>query len=288
MRIAFALTALVSSEARAQDAPSCMQQLDRPTADSVRSTFAATVQSFNPQRQLPPWYAGLLGEGLRQELRLPPNLVLPVFEADSFATSASLGPKRWMAVPSMSVVYGVTLDGGKITRIRRIAGASHAAFDIAVTRALVAVDSSSGLPPLPDSIAGGPLEVSFTIARVPARQVRPAIPTSGVATPLFIVLSPANVVGTPIGRGKDFGQFIPRPPSKREDEAVSVRIVVGPDGDAEQTSMQVVAYSSADYIRNVFEMIPNWHFQPMVLNGCPVSALEELTFTASTKTTSSP
>jgi hypothetical protein len=284
----FGMLALASSVAPAQEAPSCLKQLDRPTADSVRSTFAVTVQSFNPQRRLPAMYAGLYAEGLRQELKLPPGLVLPVFEADSITAAASPSSKRWMAVPSMSVVYGVTVDSGKITRIRRIAGASDPAFDIAVARSLATLDSIGELPPLPDSVGPGPLEMSFAIARVPARQVRQEIPNPGVTTPLFIVLSPAYVVERPIARGADFGQFIPEPPTKRADEGVSVRVVVDAAGVAEQTSMHVVAYSSAGYIRNVFEMIPNWHFQPLVLNGCPVPAIEELTFTAGMKGTSAP
>jgi hypothetical protein len=233
-------------------------------------------------------YTGLFAEGLREGLKLPPGLVLPVFEADSIAPSASPSSKRWMAVPSMSVVYGVTVDSGKVTRIRRIAGASDAAFDIAIARAVVEMDSTGGLPPLPDSVGPGPLEISIAIARVPARQVRHEISNPGETTPLFIVLSPAYLVERPIGRGADFGQFIPEPPSKRADEGVSVRVVVDAEGLAEQTSMHVVAYSSAGYIRNVFEMIPNWHFQPLVLSGCPVPAIEELTFTAGMKATSTP
>ena len=282
------LMAIASSVASAQEAPSCLKQLERPTADSVRSTFAATVQSFNPQRRLSPLYAGLFAEAVRQELKLPPGLVLPVFEADSIAAPASRSSKRWMAVPSMSVVYGVTVDGGKVTRIRRIAGASDALFDIAVARSLTALDSIGELPPLPDSVGPGPLEISLAIARVPARQVRQEVPNPGVTTPLFIVFSPAYAVEKPIRRGADFGQFIPEPPTKRTDEGVSVRVVVDAAGLAEQTSMHVVAYSSAGYIRNVFEMIPNWHFQPLVLNGCPVPAIEELTFTANRNSPTKP
>src|SRR4051812_15604205 len=230
LSVVLAMIAIASSVAQAQEGRSCLQQLDRPTPDSVRSTFAVTVQSFNPSLQLPTWYAGLLGEGLRQEFRVPPNLVLPVIEADSIAPAASPSSKRWMAVPSMSVVYGVTIDSGKITRIRRIAGASDQLFDIAVARALVAIDSSDALPPLPDTLGPGALEISFAIGRVPARRVVPVIPnTSATTVPLFLVLSPAHLVSTPVGHGADFAEFIPQPPTKRDDEAVTVRVVVGPD-----------------------------------------------------------
>jgi len=183
-----------------------------------------------------------------------------------------------MAVPSMSVVYGVTIDSGKIARIRRIAGASSVPFDVAVATALTALDSSATLPPLPQELGPEPLEISLAIGRMPLREKNPA--TGVPVTPLFLVLSPAQKVGKPVTRGPDFAQFIPQPPTKRDDESVTVRVVVGPDGLVDQESMHVLAYSSTGYIRNVFDMIPNWKFQPLVLNGCPVPAIEELTFSA--------
>ncbi|MDB4890365.1 MAG: hypothetical protein JWL61_2220 [Gemmatimonadetes bacterium] len=277
---ALVVTTFASSQARAQNARACMDRLAPPTADSVRSTFAATVQSFNPRRPLPPTYAELLGEGLRQELKLPPGLMFPVFEADSIPTKASPATKTWMAVPSMSVLYGVTIDSGKITRIRRIAGASSISFDVAVATALTVLDSSASLPPLPPELGPEPLEISVAIGRMPLRQMRASNINPGVpVTPLFIVLSPAHVVSQPVSRGADFSRFIPQPPTKRDDEAVVVRVVVGPDGLVDQESMHVLAYSSTDYIRSVFEMIPNWKFKPLMLMGCEVSAIEELTFT---------
>jgi hypothetical protein len=124
---------------------------------------------------------------------------------------------------------------------------------------------------------------------MPLRQMRPAAIGAGVpTTPLFIVLSAAYTVSQPVSRGPDFSRFIPQPPTKRDDEAVVVRVVVGPDGLVDQESMHVLAYSSTGYIRSVFEMIPNWKFRPLMLNGCAVTAIEELTFTASQKNTTAP
>jgi hypothetical protein len=269
-----------SAQVFAQDAPACLARLTIPPTDSVRSTFAATVQSFNPRRPLAPTFAELLAEGIREGLKLPPGLVFPVFEADSIPTKASPGTKAWMAVPSMSVLYGVTIETGKIARIRRIAGASSMAFDIAIANALSVLDSSGSLPPLPQELGPEPLEISVAIGRMPLRQMRPAAIGAGVpTTPLFIVLSAAYMVSQPVSRGPDFSRFIPQPPTKRDDEAVVVRVVVGPDGLVDQESMHVLAYSSTGYIKSVFEMIPNWKFQPLMLNGCAVSAIEELTFT---------
>jgi hypothetical protein len=255
----------------------------------VRSTFAATVQSFNPRRPLPTTFAELLGEGVQQELKLPSNLVLPIFEADSIESKAAAGQKAWMAVPSMSVVLGVTIEAGKITRIRRIAGSSGVMFDAAVAQALMVLDSSSALPPLPQEIGPDPLEISLAIMRVPAREIHPAITSPGVAvTPLFRVLSPAHAVAQRIQPGADFSKFLPQPPTKRDDEAVIVRISVMPDGLVDLGTMQVIAYSSTGYIKSVFDMLPNWKFQPMMLNGCAVPAIEELTFTAGQKNTTAP
>jgi hypothetical protein len=279
--LALLVTTLGSSLALAQDARVCLVRLGTPTADSVQSTFAATVQSFNPRRPLPTLYAGLLGEGLREQLKLPPGLVFPVFEADSIATKASPSAKTWMGVPSMSVVYGVTIDSGKMSRVRRIAGASSGAFDLAVAHALTVLDSSGVIPPLPQELGPEPLEISVAIARVPLRALHPAITNPGVpVVPLFLVLSPAYEVTRRVGPGPEFARSTPQPPTKREDEAVIVRVVVGADGLVGQESMQVVAYSSTGYIRNVFETIPDWRFKPLVLSGCPVPAIEELTFTA--------
>jgi hypothetical protein len=276
---ALAIT-LVASHAQAQESPACIEKLLGPTADSVRSTFAATVQSFNPRRQLTKSYAELLADGLRQELKLPHPLVLPVYETDSISPLASPATTKWMAVPSMSVVFGVTLDSGKIVRLRRIAGASSVSFDVAVMGALARLDSSGALPPLPDSLGPAPLEISLSIGRLPMRTIQRAMmnPLEAVV-PLFVARSPAHPVTQLVGHGADFGQFVPQPPTKRPDEAVIVRVAVGPDGVVDQRSMQVLAYSSTGYIQSVFDMIPNWHFTPLQLSGCPVSALEELTFT---------
>jgi len=282
-------TVFASSVMYAQDVSTCAAKLETATPDSVRSTFAATVQSFNPRRPLPTTFGELLGEGLQQELKLPPDLVLPIFEADSIESKAAAGQKAWMAVPSMSVVLGVTIEAGKITRIRRIAGSSGITFDAAVAQALMALDSSSALPPLPQEIGPDPLEISVAIMRVPARELHPAITSPGVAvTPLFRVLSPAHVVAQRIQPGADFSKFRPQPPTKRDDEAVIVRISVMPDGLVDLGTMQVLAYSSTGYIRSVFDMLPNWKFQPMILSGCAVPAIEELTFTAGQKSTTSP
>jgi hypothetical protein len=271
---------LVATHAHAQDATSCMERLSGATPDSARSTFAATVQSFNPRRPIPSQYAELLAEGVRQELKLPSNLVFPVFEADSIPSKASASQKSWMAVPSMSVVFGVTIDSGKMVRIRRIAGASSLPFDVAVANALSVLDSSALLPPLPPELGAEPLEISLAIMRMPLRTVRPIVANAGVSTiPLFRVLSPAHPVSQHVAPGTDFAKFVPQPPTRREDEAVTVRVTVRSDGTADQASMQVIAYSSTGYIKNVFDVIPNWTFQPMILNGCAVAAIEELTFT---------
>jgi TonB C terminal len=269
---------LFASPVPAQES-ACIEKLFEPTRDSARSTFAATVQSFNPRRQLPVSFAELFADGVHQELKLPQPLVLPVFEADSIAPLASPTEKKWLAVPSMSVVFGVTLDAGKIVRVRRIAGSSSATFDVAVMSALARLDSSGALPPLPDTLGPAPLEISLAIGRVPLRTVHRLItnPLEAVV-PLFFARSPAHAVSRSVGRGVDFLAYVPQPPTKRPDEAVIVRVLVQPDGDVQQESMQVLAYSSADYIRNVFEMIPNWHFVPMQVGSCAVPALEDLTF----------
>lgn len=279
--IAILANALVTSVGHAQDARVCAVRLESPTPDSVRSTFAATVQSFNPRRPVPTIWAGMLGEGVHQRLTLPPGLIFPVFEPDSIAPAASPAVKTLMAVPSMYAVFGVTVEAGKFTRIRRIAGASSDAFDLAVTRALVVLDSSSELPPLPQELGPDPLEISLAISRMPQREVHPVMSNPDVPVmPLFIVRSPARAVDKPITRGADFSRFVPQPPTKREDEAVMVRIVVTPDGFVDPGSMQVLAFSSTGYIKSVFDMIPNWQFKPLVLAGCAVPAIEELTFTA--------
>ena len=288
LALAVALTVLAVPAAHAQGPRGCVDLLAAATPDSVRSTFAATVQSFNPRRALPPAYAELLADGLREELKLPQGMAFPAFEADSIPTKAAPAAKAWMAVPTMSVMYGVTIDSGKITRVRRIAGASSVPFDIAVARAFTVLDSAGSLPPLPKELGTEPLEISVAIGRVPLRQLSASRINSAPATPLFIVLSPALPVTKPVGRGADFSRFIPQPPTKREDEAVVVRVVVGADGLVDQESMHVMAYSSTAYIRNVFDMIPNWTFQPLVLNGCPVAAIEELTFTAGQKSSTAP
>ncbi len=276
-----ALSTLALASAQAQDAPTCMQRLDAATPDSVRSTFAATVQSFNPRRPLPTPYAELFANGLRQELKIPANVVFPVFEAGSMPTKASPSRTAWMAVPSMSVVFGVTIDAGKISRIRRIAGASGTAFDVAVMNALTMLDSTSALPPLPDALGTEPLEISVAIMRVPSHVVHPVITNPNVpAVPLFLVRSPAFAVSQRAAPGAGFAKFVPQPPTKRDDEAVIVRVTVRPDGVVDQASMQVIAYSSTGYIKSVFDAIPDWKFQPMVLNGCAVPSMEELTFSA--------
>ncbi|MEO8335570.1 MAG: hypothetical protein ABI664_11390 [bacterium] len=283
-----ALTLLAAATLHAQDSAACKARLSAPTPDSAHSTYAATIQSFNPRRQLPTTFAALFGQGFQQEFKLPASLVLPVYESDSIV-SRTTSAKAWMAVPSLSVTFGITIDGGKISRIRRIAGVSDAAFDIAVARALTNLDSSALLPPLPEALGPDPLEISLVIARVPLRELHPAIPNPDVSvTPLFLVLSPANAVTRSIGRGAGFAKFIPQPPTKRDDEAVTVRVVVFPDGTVDQGSMQVIAYSSTGYIKNVFDAIPDWQFRPLMVNGCAVPAIEELTFTAAQNAASRP
>ena len=276
--------AAFTSSAGAQER-SCTDVLRDPPRDSLRSTFITTIVSGDAARPLPVTYAQMIVEGLRQELKLPSALVLPAYEADSILpkppNAATEPVKQWMAVPSMSVLFGVTIDSSRIGRVRRLSGVSSPAFDSSVVSAFARLDSGGLLPPLPSEIRSGPLEISLTIARLGLRGRSEVLSNpNATSMPLFIVRSPAFPVSQPVVPLPQFAAAQPSIAAAGAQEGARVRLLVTPDSTADRRTMQVIAFSSMPYLRSVFDAVPKWRFVPLAIRGCPVAALEELQFTA--------
>ena len=186
-----------------------------------------------------------------------------------------------MAVPSMSVLFGVTIDSARIRRVRRLSGVSSPTFDSSIVAAFARLDSGALLPPLPADLRSGPLEISLTIARLGLRD-RTSVMSNPNATsmPLFIVRSPAFPVSQPLVALPEFTAAPPLAARPTGEEGARVKLLVTPDSTADRRTMQVIAFSSMPYLRAVFDAVPRWRFVPLAIRGCPVPALEELQFRA--------
>lgn len=270
--VSLGLLALAGRAVTAQSGASCTDRLATPTADSVLVTFAATVTSFDDKRQLPGSYASLLGEGLREQLRLPSPLLFTAYaseRADTISTTRTL-----RALPALSALYGVTLDGAHFRDARLLSGTVSAGFDLAVRNALAGLDSSGDLPPLPDSTHAGPLELRIAIAR---DNPSPVIVAAGpAAVPLFRVRLPAREVTQDLRPRRRFQSLIPSDFRPRGSGSIMFEMRVGDTGEVDPASVRILSFSSMELVQAVFPRIAKMQFEPLQVAGCPVTALETM------------
>lgn len=270
LALSLGLLALASGVAAAQSAASCAERLATPTADSLVVTFATSVSSFDVKRPLPGPYASLLGEGLREQLRLPSPLMFTAYRSEPADTVSP--PRTFRALPALSALYGVTLDGAHLRDARLLSGTVSPDFDLAVRNALVALDSSGDLPPLPDSTNAGPLELRIAIARdTPSPFLVPAAPAT---VPLFRVRLPVReVTQTVRPRGK-FSALIPSGFRPKGSGSIMFEMRVSDTGEVDPASVRILSFSSMELAQAVFPRIAKMQFEPLQVGGCPVTSLE--------------
>ncbi|MDQ2668428.1 MAG: hypothetical protein M3Z05_20905 [Gemmatimonadota bacterium] len=247
-------------------------------------TFGARIESYDEKRPLAREMATLLAQGVRQELHLPIPLLFPLFDPDSIALPRlGAGQRLLMASPSIAVTYRMIWDGRHLRNVQRSAGVSTDAFDRAVAQALVALDTSGMLPPLPSELGSAPLELRLGISRSDPPNVlltsmlsdrQPAEALIRTRLPVW----PVTATSHPL-RGVTLASVFDRRVFTGHDEQATVEMAVDADGRVYPQSVRVLEYSSAAVLVGVQQRLATWRVHPLEIAGCPVPSLNTIVTT---------
>lgn len=275
------------------DSARCREMLATPPRDSMLQVIGMRTSAFDPDIHLPAEYTADLTQQIRSNLRVPP-LRLGVY---TMATPAESLSAKWasIVVPTLSAAYRMTARrNGTVTNARVVGGARIEAFDAAFLAAVKALNDSTAFPFFPSSIKADSIELRLVVrqdnlATVAARDTASKNePTRSAAKneaapavdPLFRLKVPM------LGRGNTAraiaGQTPPRYPEvarlNNVQGEVQIEFIVGADGIADLSSVQVAKATALEFVESVFERLPQLRFKPMELNGCPLAEVVSMPF----------
>jgi len=266
------------------DSARCDSLLNTPTRDSALVEYDALVIPFDTSQHLAVFYREMLGQGLREQLKLPRPLAVSTYA--NHARVVVEDPVRGdYAIATLRSVYRFALHrNGRLTDIRVVGGVRNAAFDDAVVAALVRLDSAQELPTPPDStdFDHDSLDVRLTVT--PGLMVRshfsgkqPARPGS---TPLFRLRLPVRPIEKDVAAKPDNPR--PRYPLPMRDKGIEGEVlaefVVRPSGEVDPTSIQFLKATGLDFASAIAEVVPSFNFYPMQIASCNVPALVQMPF----------
>ena len=289
--ITLALILLGAAETLAQgsgpalaDTMRCAASLNTPTRDSVLKRYDAIVIPFDTAQQLAVFYREMIGQGLRQELKLPRPLTV-----DTYDNPLGVGKKGrehdQYATATLHSVYRFVLHrNGRLTNVRAVGGVRNAAFDDSIVAALVRLDSEQMLPSPPDSTGFDQDTLDVRLTVTPEAEAHSKSPGEGAhapgSTPLFQLRLPLRQI-------EKEAEFLPKqrapkyPVSMRDQKIageVLAQFVVRPSGLVDATSIQFLKATHVEFASAVAEVLPSYHFQPMQIAGCNVSTLAQMPF----------
>lgn len=279
-----ALPLLVATPLSAQiDSARCEAALNAPTRDSALVEYDAIFSPFDTTRHVPILYQEMLGQGLRQELHLPHPLPVSTYDDRGHIALREPSSKPY-AIATLRSFYRFTLHrDGRLTNAQTVGGVRNSAFNDAVVRALVTLDSDRMLPPN-DSIDfdHDTLEVRLTMTPGVITNVSvnpPPIHTPGV-TPLFRLRLPVRPFEKSFTAHPDNPP--PRyPPTMREQNIegeVRAEFVVKADGSVDVSSIQIPKATRMEFASAVVTALPPMRFYAMQISGCNVAQLVPMPF----------
>ncbi|MES2177346.1 MAG: TonB family protein [Gemmatimonadota bacterium] len=250
-----------------QSAAACVTTLSAPTRDSIPLTVGLRVHALDALSDLPETYQQLFGDGVRQFLRPPTPLQL-----DAYATERDMNDVERVAHLTLEVALKATMRrNGRIENVRITGGTRTADFDDALLAAITAMDTSGGLPPVPDSIDLGSdtIPISVTILTNDSRTKL----ASGIEVPLFQFKTPLRPVSRPLSTMPGTAA-LGYPRSLRGSNISGTAVlsyVVRPDGKADMPTIIAWRADHREFLRTVIEALPAFRFEPLQVEGCPVA-----------------
>jgi hypothetical protein len=266
------------------DSANCDAELNAPTRDSALVQYDALFAPFDSAQHLPVSFREMLGEGLRQELRLPRPLVVNTYTNNARFVVADPDHGDYAIATLRSVYRFVLHRNGRLTNVRAVGGVRNAAFENSIIGALARLDSEQLLPTPPDSTGfdHDSLDIRLTITpgAIARSQFMGPPPTPSGSTPLFRLRLPVRPIEKDAAPMPN--QPHPRYPPSMRDQHIEgqglAQFVVRPSGDVDPSSIQFLKATRLEFASAVVQVLPSMHFFPMQIAGCKVATLVQMPF----------
>jgi len=262
----------------APDSAECRATLDAASRDSQSVRIGLLVFPLDRTNHVSASYGGLVGAGIRQFLTVPNPLALHVYSPGSAILREGQMDGDFAALTLRSRYRATLHRDGHLSGMRTVGGTRDAAFDGAILVAMAQLSASELLPPPSAS------DVTFT---------GDSLDLEIVVTPESMSLTPRGVSGPP-GEGVTpvvqlrltirhitqrarvkAGQPSPIYPTELRHAGVEgstlLEFVVDPSGRADPTTVQVLNASAPQFVDAVLDVLSDIRFEPMYVEGCPVS-----------------
>ncbi|HKI94807.1 MAG TPA: energy transducer TonB [Gemmatimonadales bacterium] len=249
-----------------------------PRHDSTYETMAEYAFRVEQAHRVTRFLAGIFGDSVPEiaEGMVPDSVTDPPRAADSALTA--LRDSILGAPPDSDLASGIWFqvnDSGRLSGARMVMMSDDSLVNTALVRAVVAADSARALAPLPESMAGDPVDLWLELMPLPD--------TTGA-----IVLSASALHGlhvtTVLVRPGYHGPLdqVPvqtyHPPIRYPQAAwdydaadtVTLRFVIDPAGKPDPQSIHVEASRSSAFLHAARWLVRNSRYRPARILGCPV------------------
>lgn len=262
----------------APDSAQCRATLDAASRDSQSVRIDLLVFPLDRANHVSADYGGLIGVGIRQFLTVPNPLALHVYSPGSAIVSQGQTDGGFAALTLRSRYRATLHRDGRLTGIRTVGGTRDAAFDGAILVAMAQLSASELLPPLAAPAAtftGDSLDLEIVVTPGAMSLATKGVggPTTEGATPVVQLRLPIRHI-TQRARVKA-GQPSPIYPTELRHAGVEgstlLEFVVDPSGRADPTTVQVLNASAPQFVDAVLDVLSDIRFEPMYVEGCPVS-----------------
>ena len=268
----------------APDSAQCRAALDAASPDSQSTRVSMLVVPYDTANRLSPAYAGLIGVGIRQFLSLPRPMPLHAYDR-TLLVHEHQGDLGFVTATVRGAYHATLHRDGHLSRIGVVSGTRDEAFDTAVVQAMKELSASELLPPPEPPAAtftGDSLDLRILVmpeAQSLLPQVVSTPPAEGV-TPVLLLRLPIRRI-TQQARAKPNGPTPVYPTVLRTagvGGSTLFEFVVDTSGRVELGSVAVLKSSAPQFIDAVADILPYLRFDPLRVDGCPVSVLMQQPF----------
>jgi hypothetical protein len=283
MAMLFSLATVQASAAQQLNAAGCREMLSAPTHDSIAVRVMMLVTSFDTASAITNDYRAIFVQAVRQELKLPQPLPVDMYYQyqTKMVNGFLTGP---MSVgPGVAGDYRATMKrDGHIVNARVVGGARTKAFDDAVLAAIRAVGDSQAAPPFVEHMRGDTIELRISVRPASTLLQRaPGQPPEARGEPLFAMRVPS--LGSPSAEATpDPKNPHPRYPTLaikgKADGSTIAEFIVLPDGRVDVGSLQFLSATAVEFVSSVLEIMPDYRYTPLSVNGCPVATIQRQWF----------
>lgn len=252
-----------------------------PRHDSTFETMAEYAFRIDQARRVTRFLAGVFGDSVPEiaEGMVPDSVTDPPHASDSVLTA--LRDSILGAPPDSDLASGVWFqvnDSGRLSGAKMVMTSADSLVNEALVRAVVAADSARALAPLPDSMAGDPVDLWLELMPLPDTAgaiLMNAEALQGIET--------TDVFARPGYHGpvQQVPKMVSHPPVEYPSAArasgvadtITIQFVIDTRGHPDPRSMKVVAGHYLEFADAARGVVRGSRYRPGRILGCPVSTL---------------